>query len=327
MSLILSGAHVTDSDLESFSSAYIELRESVFWVRRTGVTIGTGSSGQPGSLSIAYTPPEVAATQTTMGKLELSIGAEFQRTISDVQITESCSFGIQFSEPMGLQAAVAPLTAIRDLVTIAIDAPSSVRSMALSRSGVERDQLELYARLAGGVDGSESVDDFPAGMLFTFDDIGGLDGVAQWLTIAERFAPVVRFLVSHWYFPEAYTQNRFLNIVIAAEALERIRTGKQDSPLKQALLQIAADVGGAATALVGDIADWADEVVKMRVVDVVHLGLGGNVDGTRMFILSESVYILVIMSLLRECGVPEGTLSNLKNHQRFQWVALQLQGT
>ena len=72
-------------------------------------------------------------------------------------------------------------------------------------------------------------------MLFNFDDIGGLSGVAGWLKTAERFGPVVGTLLAQWYLPDMHAENRFLNVVIAAEALERIRTGKQKFPFKRAL--------------------------------------------------------------------------------------------
>ncbi len=72
---------------------------------------------------------------------------------------------------------------------------------------------------------------------------------------------------------------------------------------------------------------WADEIAKMRAVNVVHPGLGKTVDAAKMFYLSESVYLLVVMSLLRECGVAEQVLANFSNHEKFQWIALQLRAT
>ena len=57
-------------------------------------------------------------------------------------------------------------------------------------------------------------------MLFTFDDIGGLDGVAKWLETSSKFRPVIDSLLSDWYLPTTYTDNRLLNSIIAAEALE-----------------------------------------------------------------------------------------------------------
>ena len=133
--------------------------------------------------------------------------------------------------------------------------------------------------------------------------------------------------MAHWYLPDIHVESRFLNAVIAAEALERIRTGKQRFPFKRALLRIAGDAGEIAEALVGDPDAWATEVRGMRVRDVVHRGLSDEIDYARMYHLSEAIYMLVVISLLRECGVSPATISNIQNHQRFQWVAEALRTT
>ena len=67
----------------------------------------------------------------------------------------------------------------------------------------------------------------PIQMLFSFNDIGGLQGVAAWLKTSAKFKPVIGSLLSHWYLSTIYADNRFLNIIIAAEALERIRLNRK----------------------------------------------------------------------------------------------------
>ena len=206
-----------------------------------------------------------------------------------------------------------------------IDHPSNFTSVTLVHAA--HGQVELYSRVAGAKASDEAEDSYPPRMLFAFDDIGGVEGVAKWLETAERFGTVVRLLVSHWYFPDSYTQNRFRDIITAAEAFERIRTGKQNTPLKRALLTMLSEAGDAGRRLVTDATAWASEIVKMRAVNVVHPGLGKSVDAAKMFYLSESVYLLVMMALLRESEVTEQVLANFSNHEKFQWTALQLQAT
>lgn len=71
--------------------------------------------------------------------------------------------------------------------------------------------------------------------------------------------------------------------------------------------------------------DWL-EVVKVRVNQIVHRGLGRDIDGSRLYDLTESLYYLVVLCLLKECGVPVSAFSNIKQHQRFRQLGHRLSG-
>ena len=76
--------------------------------------------------------------------------------------------------------------------------------------------------------------------------------------------------------------------------------------------------------LVGDLKRWTQEVVRTRDNYVVHPGLRGNSDGYRLYLLSESIYVLVVIALLRECDVSDHSLKNIQNHEHFKWLAAEL---
>ena len=162
-------------------------------------------------------------------------------------------------------------------------------------------------------------------MTFTFDDVGGLDGIRSWLKLANRYSPVVvALLVSHWYVPPLYQEQRYFNAIVAAETLIRIRKEEQHVNLKQGLQELAGEVDAIFPPLIGDLTAWAGEVVRTRDNFVVHPGLRGNSDGYRLYLLSESIYLLVVLTLLRECGVSLDSLKNIRNHEHFSWLADQL---
>ena len=164
-------------------------------------------------------------------------------------------------------------------------------------------------------------------MLFTFDDIGGLDGIAKWLKTSARFRQVIDSLLSHWYLPDIYTDNRLLNMIIAAEALERIRLQKQDLNFREALIDLAGVAGNPFRVIVEDVSTWASEIVRIRTRNLVHRGLHGNLEGLRPYYLSESLYLLVVLCLLRECGITEETLTKVQGHQAFGRLARELRDT
>jgi hypothetical protein len=47
-------------------------------------------------------------------------------------------------------------------------------------------------------------------------------------------------------------------------------------------------------------------------------------DAPSLHLLSESVYFLVALCLLRECGASDATLAKIQQHQRFIWLAGRL---
>ena len=130
------------------------------------------------------------------------------------------------------------------------------------------------------------------------------------------------------YSPGMDVDIRFQQIVIGAEALGRIRLNDQNVILRDVLVSIASDAGDVAKSLVGDdINAWAKEIKDIRVENVVHRGLYGSAEAQRLYWLSESLYLLVVISLLRECGVSDDALSRIQQHERFMRVARRLAAT
>lgn len=336
---ILSGDHFREDQAERFIAVHFRTRHLEYWVNRTGTTIETEPSEeqyQLGRVTVIHEPLDDMAVSIAGATLELAFPSTMRFSVFETRIVQKCSFTVRFDEPVSLQEALTRCTALRDLVTIGLDAPSNITQVSLShadsvrqRSDGEpiRNAIEVFTRFQGSplIDGDDGT--YPANMLFSFDDIGGLDGVAGWLATDERFRPVISVLLAHWYLPDGHAEDRFLNAVIAAEAMERIRTGRQDFPFKEALLKIASDAGELADALVGEVDPWADEVRNMRVINVVHRGLNEDIDYGRMYYLAEAIYILVVISLMGESGVSPTTVSGIQHHRRFQWVADALRKT
>ena len=93
--------------------------------------------------------------------------------------------------------------------------------------------------------------------------------------------------------------------------------------LKKELIDLAGKIEILFVPLVGDLATWAAEVVRTRNNYVVHPGRRGSGDGYRLYLLSESIYLLVVLSLLLECGVAEDSLKNVLNHGHYKWLVEQ----
>lgn len=195
---------------------------------------------------------------------------------------------------------------------------------AVFRDSGEQGLIELRTQLQGhDLKGREAAP-HPHQMLFTFEDIGGLEGIAQWVGIAKKYETVMGSLVSHWYLPRLYSEHRFFNACTAAEAMRRIQLQKQTFNFGNELKLLALQAGKPFEALVGDTDAWRKKVIQARVNYVVHPGLQKVRAADGLYPLSESLYFLVVMCLLRECGVPEETVDRVCQYQRFRILTRQL---
>ena len=320
------GAHFDAGKPVEYAGVHLQLDHLGDWVRKTGTHVDITYADNPGGIEeihIVHKPLAKLVGSSHLGELEVSFPFRFHPDVFDkVWIKQDSEFAAQFTGYLSLEDTLRVCAAVQDLVTIGVDSPTSISKLSLDTADGER--VELYARVRGNQVQAETKSIHPARMIFTFDHIGGLSGIAAWLEVSHCYEAVTSSLLSHWYLPSLYEENRFMNVVIAAEALERIRTQQQNVNFKKALESLAEDAGDAFEVLVDDVESWAKEVVQVRVNQVVHRGLGGDVDGQRLYDLTESVYYLVVLCLLRECGVPEGAFSSMKQHQRFRQLARRL---
>ena len=329
---ILSGGHLSRNKLDCFRSVSVRLHHLERWVNKSGTTVQYDSSEDGRSLSrlaLDFEPLKTVEIEMDQDTLELQFPCQLTLDPFDPTIRQFAALAMQFHEPVSLEEAITPCTAIQDLVTIGLDSPAVISQVSLTHSEVERemsdgravlDPIELHAKFRSGQVAQNEYNPHPAMMLFTFDHIGGLNGVARWLDVSREFSPVVGTLLAHQYLPSIHVENRFLNAVVAIEALERIRTQKQQIQLRNALRRAVENAGPIGLDLVGCSDRWASEVRDMRVLNVIHRGLNEDIDYPRMYELSESIYILVVINLLQECGVRQSMLSNIQSHDRYRRV-------
>ena len=333
---ILSGAHfVGDMPLE-FCAVYLELRHLEHWIWKCGTRIDykrDDPGGRISEIQVNYSPPPKAVIPMDIGELELEYMYSFHRDPMETTIAQRCSIGVKFGEPYALEDAIKVGSSLQNLLTVGVHSPTSFNKVTLSHPDLLRtlpggrevpELISMYAQFRGSNTPRQDKAIHPTRMLFTFDDIGGLDGIAKWLVTSDKFRLVIDSLLSHWYLPAIYTDNRLLNIIIAAEAFERVRLQTRKINFKDALKSLIKLAGAPFRVIVDNVDTWSNEIVRARVNNLVHRGMSGDLEGQRMYVLSESLYFLVVLCLLRECGISEETLSKMQEHESFRWIEEQL---
>ena len=76
--------------------------------------------------------------------------------------------------------------------------------------------------------------------------------------------------------------------------------------------------------LVAEVDRWANRIARTRDNYVVHPGLRGNPDGEDLYWKTEAVYTLVVLRLLRECGLQKAALPNRDNSEPMRRLAGRL---
>ena len=309
--LVLDGEHFQDIDALKFDEAYIGLFNLNQWIWRNGVTLDSDGNGE----RIDYSPPEQLYVGTEFGQLRLVAQSEFSQGVTRTYTLKvSRLLELVLSHPMSVDSITKFAAQLQDLLTICTCTPSAVESLVVASS---RSQQRVgVLRNMIGPDPRDLKVEHPGSMYLTFDDVGGVECIRAWLKNSAKYGIVSRLLVDHTYNKNTYLDIRFLNTVIAAETLLRVRTNKSKVKLREGLQQLAEESGTVASDLVGDIGLWAENVRRTRNA-LVHrdVTIGKQPD---YFALAESVYWIVVMSMLRECGVPDVALSKIKNTSWFE---------
>jgi hypothetical protein len=201
-------------------------------------------------------------------------------------------------------------------------------------------------------------------MFFPFEQVGALDAVGRWLAVSRTYRAVLGSLLTVQYASHLYAENRYYNVITASETFHRIRFPNEVMPrpeyralgrklvrvisttlgrgfgawlnaqlqyaneprLRARLEELAKYSGPVFSWLVGDVAEWARTVTNARNRLTHHdqnRQLG--VDYTRLYYLSDSLYVLVMLCLLRECGLTDQVLEGLKRAPRIVFLKERLE--
>jgi hypothetical protein len=376
---ILSGAHFASDDDLKFDEVSVAFDQLPQWVRRTGFTIKfetpTPALANVSKIDAEYTvqPEEVEIVDDLELKLVFtwSTGGDGITRFELGQETHLC---LKYPEMREFNEILTDTNGFQDLITLAVDAPTVPTEMTLWRSGLDREitpgnpipqPIQLYIRNAAENVRSETPQQ-PINMFFLLDQIGGLKAVGRWIDVSRTYRIVLGSLLTIRYSAGLYAENRYQNVISAAETFHRLRfpnyvqdpklyksyrrklvnvvkiaVGRNASNwlqnqlafsneprLRQRLETMASYVGDGFSAIVGGAEAWAATVVRVR-NRLTHHDSSSRVRPTPedLYFLSDSIYLLVAMCLLKESQVPDETLGNIQRSERIRFLKLNVAHT
>lgn len=327
VSAILSGAHFDANEPLKFTCVSLQLTNLVQWVGRSSLNVDLrpkAGSGEAERSRVSYALIAAIETNAKDGSIAVTFPVRWQTDyFSKFEVEHKCAIEYRFRKPELLAKIMEICNSLRNLVTICVRSPAAILDTRLNHSDLDR-PISLYTQWVGASSSREQELVHRLNMPLTFDDIGGVEGIRAWLNLSNKYSELIALLVSHWYTPPLYQEQRYFNAIVAAEMLLRIRQGKQDIKLGVGLEGLTRDITSLFEPLVGDARAWTREVVQTRDNHVVHPGLRGNKDGLRLYLLSETIYALVVFTLLRECGVSIHSLKKSHDHRHFKRLAADI---
>jgi ApeA N-terminal domain 1 len=191
----------------------------------------------------------------------------------------------------------------------------------------------------------------PHQMLLTFEEWGGLATIARWLEIAPHFQRALNSLMSVKYAEHMFAENRLMNATYGAEAFHRLTQNERymeptrfqqlldaylestpdeyhgwlrgrvrnDPPLVKRLTKLAGRAAGAIWPTIGTRGRWAWTLSRVR-NELTRLNADSpEFDGGDLVFLTESVYAVVRICMLLDCGVPIDTLTQNADSGSVYW--------
>ena len=312
------GAHFEEDSSIAFSGVSTRIQNLENWTGMSLVRVNLDYSEEPKRLEevrIIVGEPRELMAESTLGEVCLSLGYTVKGDhIVESIVTQRQAIQLRLSEPKSISTSLAVSASLRDVVTIGTNTPVSIHSISLTHPCSDN-PIGFYARLIGAVGQGSRHSPHPSEFLFTFEDIGGLEGLAKWLEVAQKYPLVIDALLSPEYRPPWYVESRFFDAITAAEALARLQ-GQYEHVNKYKIKQLGRRAGEPFEALVGDVDKWGDRVWNARNA-LVHRGLS-EMKSHPLYTMAESLYFLIVLNLLKECGAPDGAFASIQNHHRFR---------
>lgn len=333
------------------------------WIQRSGITVDEhyGKVLLQDQVAIKFTRPLDQVTKIDDSQLRLTSGWSLSGDrITDVHITQSTRLAINYPTAQELGDILGDIKALQDLVTLAIDAPAVPTEITLRRADITRGTAsrtpQSMSYYAGQIAERVRLEKPQSSgrVLFQFHDIGGLRTVARWISVARVYRTVLGALLSIRYASGLYVENRFHNVISAAESLHRLRFSNEvrsarefnafrreliravpkehrnwlgnqlqysnEPRLRERLTELMqysetfSDICVDEDHWVSVIAESRNRLTHHEKERAIPFEQGD------LYFLTESLFVLVMLCLFRECGVDRSVTGRITESQSIEFL-------
>jgi hypothetical protein len=312
----------------------LELANLTRWAGTAGYAeaIRHGEGEQPrGRWTLWSDPIKPVFVSIPEGKLQLEQRRDWTGdSITSRTLTQAAWFHVQFNEVLSLPDVIDLASDLQDLVSIGTDRPAGFKHFQLWHPDFSR-EIPDGRRIRQPVDYLAEWNVRPDeqkrppgmhNMAFTFTELGGIDGVAEWLKVAAKYRSMLGRVMNTRYERRMFVEDRLLDRVAALEGFHREwkRTGKKEVWLVKRLTELAALAGDPFTELVGDAQIWCKRVKKERNNIAHHKGRPAHQNSGEMYFAAEAAYWLFVLCMLRLMNAPAPVFHHIAGCPQFLWT-------
>ena len=225
--------------------------------------------------------------------------------VSEASAKTLTTIRVDFSEPQKWSRVLHTVTDIQSLVSIATGKTPNVEQVKIVQKGSPDVRLiALYhpVLLRGSKPNNHS-------NLFTLKEIGGVQGIAQWLnTLCNQEFLTSPLLVDRYRQP-AFVTDVTSHLLMACEAYFRssIANPSKQVTLRQEILEPMAQTAGKPfEEWIGNPKTWIEKVSQIRNLHgVAHLQGYANWQATSLDfnLVNDQLYLMTVLCILLKCGV------------------------
>jgi hypothetical protein len=312
----------------------LELANLTHWAGTAGYAeaIHHGEGEQPaGRWTLSSDPIQPLSVSIPAGTLQLEQRRGWTGDgITSRTLTQAAWFHAQFNEVLPLPDVIDVASDLQDLVSIGTDRPAAFKHFRLWHP-------DFYREVPNGRQIRQPVDYLAEwnarpdeqkrppnehDMAFTFTELGGMDGVAEWLKVAAKYRSTLGRVMNTRYERRMFVEDRLLDRVAALEAFHREwkRTGKETVWLVDRLTELAGLARDAFTELVGDPQAWSKRVKKERDNIAHHKGRPAHQNSGDIYFSAEAAYWLFVLCMLRLMKAPAAVFDHITSCPQFLWA-------
>jgi hypothetical protein len=377
VSRIITNALFDESEDLTFDKCSVTFDQLAHWIGRSGVVVKFQNQTPqptfpPDRITIEFEPLQDEIARIGNGEdLKLtstwSVGGD---DVTNTYLNQATYLELKYPAAQSLENILGDVKYLQDLLTLATNAPTTPLEVTLWRADITNREsqpaqprplpMKYYAgQLAERVrlDTPQSA----GRILFQFSEIGGLPTIARWVSIARKYQTVVGSLLSIRYASGLYVENRFNNVISAAESFHRLRFSNHIRPkaefrklcreliaavpkehqawlraqiqygneprLRDRLSEMATYAGEAFAVIYDEQEHWVKVVTESRNRLTHHDERRAiRFETGDLYFLTESVFMLVMLCLFRECEMDDKALSAIAVSGSTRFLRTKLAG-
>ena len=317
---VVEGIGLEKGEEIAFERAMFSISSLPKWTNPNIVKLDYGQGSiRPFQVNISIEERADETTKVSFRGEEVKISLRFgvkresgQRgVITRIFVEDHCLLIVERSDgnKMSLDSTVSVAKAMLDLLSICCNETPKVTRFSVYQQRSQRLPAKVYVRMRGHDTESRKTFPFPA---LDLEDLGGIEGIARWIKVTEKYGAAVELLTSNWYNDTPYSEDALSRMYTAVEGLLARKKNRNRAKMTNAELAsfVQEAIPGFSSITNMPSEEWAEGVKELRDQKISHSDPISTVtpNGRTMHVMTNVLYIAGASFLLREIGMGDSQL-------------------